>query len=197
MTASLPTGWRGRGLAIGLLLVVLAVIYAAVIVPLLEFYADREALIDRQRTLVEKQTALAEQLPALKTRAAELRNAAKNDKTLLDGDNDAIAAAALQGKIEELASAGGITIGSTESLPSQPQGPYRRIGVRLALSAPYAGLIKLLAGIEAVKPPLIVDNLQIHTVTRQVSPANAEVTEASIEIFGLRGDTTTDLAAKR
>jgi hypothetical protein len=41
---------------------------------------------------------------------------------------------------------------------------YYRIGQCSPLSGPYEALVKLLSTLEAVTPPLVVDNLSIHGV---------------------------------
>ena len=55
----------------------------------------------------------------------------------LEGASDAIASANLQSRIEELAASAGATISSTESLPAEVRGGYRRIGLRYVLIGSY------------------------------------------------------------
>jgi general secretion pathway protein M len=111
----------------------------------------------------------------------------------LAGANDAIAAADLESRIDALASSVGATIGSTEALPAETRGGYRRIGLRLALSGSYETLIKLIARIEESTPPLIVDNLQIHGVLRRPGLPSGSGEDAALDagfdVFGFRGGT--------
>ena len=86
--------------------------------------------------LVPRLKAAADELPELRARVAQLRATAGARKVTLDGSSDAIAAANLQSHIEELAASVGVTIGSTESLPVEVRGGYRRIGLRYTLSGP-------------------------------------------------------------
>jgi general secretion pathway protein M len=193
LTGTLPTGWRGRMLAVGLAFAALAAAYTLVAAPLLELYADRAVLIETRRTLLAKLQAVAAELPGLRARVSETRAAGDTSKVTLDGASDPIASAALQGRIEELAGSAGITIGSTESLPAEVRGPYRRLGLRLVLSGSYDSLVTLLARIEAAAPPLIVDNLQIHSFQKRpgTAPTGAAVLDASVEIYGFRADAKT------
>ncbi len=186
----MPTGLRGRLLASTLLLVVLGAVYLLAAVPLLDLYAQREAALEDSRMLLPRLRAAAEELPALRARLAELRAAAGAQQVTLDGASDAIASAALQSRIEGLASAVGAQIASTESLPAEPRGGYRRIGLRFVLNGPYETLVKLLARLEAANPPLVVDNLQIHGVLRRPgvrSPAESGL-DASLDVYGFRSD---------
>lgn len=196
MIAALPTGWRGRLLALGLAFIALAAVYSVAAAPLLDLYAENEALADRRQALVVRLNALAAELPPLRARVAELRGAAATDKLTLEGASDPIASAALQGRIEALASAAGITIGSTEALPAEAQEGYRRLGLRLVLNGSYEGLAKLLAGLEQAKPPLIVDNLQIRSFQRRPGATPILTLDASLEVYGFRAAETAD-AAKR
>lgn len=166
MTA-LPTGRRGRLLALSLVLLGLGGLYFIAVAPLVDLYQAREARLEDGRMVLPRLEAAAAALPRLRAQVAELRAAARTRKVTLDGASDAIASANLQSRIEGFASRVGVTIGSTESLPAETADGYRRIGLRFALNGPYANLVKLLARIETATPPLIVDNLQVHGVLRR------------------------------
>ena len=147
--AALPTGRQGQLLALALLLAALGAIYLFAATPLLELYAERSAAVENARLLVPRLKAAADELPGLRARAAELRATASTHKVTLDGSSDAIASANLQSHIAELAAAVGVTIGSTESLPTEMRGGYRRIALRYALNGPYETLVKFLARLDA------------------------------------------------
>ena len=195
MIATMPTGWRGRVLALAVLLVVLAAFYVVAVAPLLDLYAGREATAATKRSLLPKLNAVAGELPALRTRVAELRTATDSRKLTLEGASDAVASAALQGRIEQLARAAAVTIGSTEILPAEMQGEYHRIGLRLLMNGPYTSLVQLLAKVETATPPLVVDNLQIRSLARRAAaPAlSAPGLDASLDIYGFREN---DIPAK-
>jgi hypothetical protein len=196
MTATLPMGWRGRLLALGLLSVALAILCTLAVAPLLDLYAVRAASLEARRALVAKLNAIEGQLPALRKRVAELRAAADSSRLTLDGASDAVASAGLQGHIAELAAAAGMTVGSTESLPAQTQSGYHRLGLRVVLSGPYDSLVKLLGKIETTAPPLVVDNLQMHSFQRRPGAAAVSALDASFEVYGFRADETTDVAKR-
>jgi general secretion pathway protein M len=175
-------------MALGLALAMLGGVYLLFVAPLIEFYADRAALMKTRELLLVKQHAAAADLPALRTRIAEIRAAGDSSKGTLDGATDAIASASLQGRVEELASAAGVTIGSTESLPAEVRGVYRRLGVRMVLSGSYESLITLLARAEAAVPPLVLDNVQIRAFQKRPGTAPVTSLDASMEIYGFRAD---------
>lgn len=182
----MPTGPRGRALALTLLLVVLGGLYLIVVSPLRELYLERAAVIENQRMLLPRLRATADEVPALRARVEQLRTAAGTRKITLDGASDALAAAALQSRIEELAASVGATIGSTESLPAEARSGYRRIGLRYVLSGPYETLVKFLAKLEAATPPLVIDNLHIHGVLRRPGTPAAAGLDAGLDVYGYR-----------
>lgn len=195
----MPTGRQGRLLALGLVLIVLVGAYFVLVAPVVDFYAERQASLANRRAILPRLVAAADELPALRARVAQLRAAANLRKVTLEGASDAIASADLESRIDALASSVGAVIGSTEALPAEARGAYRRIGLRLALSGSYETLVKLIARIEAATPPLIVDNLQIHGVLRrpglpQDAAGDAQL-DAGLDVFGFR-DNTAPVARK-
>ena len=182
--------------------------YLVVVAPVLDLYSEREATLAQQRMLEPRLRATAAEVPVLRARLAKLREAASTRKITLDGASDAIAAANLQSRIEELAASAGVAISSTEGLPAEPRGLHRRIGLRLAISGPYESIVKLLAAIETSTPPLVLDNLQIHATLQARAllqpqailrsqaalqpagpPANSRL-DAGFEVYGFRSNET-------
>jgi len=171
-----------------LVLIALGGVYLLAVIPLMDFYAERQAVLENRRVLLPRLKAAAEELPALRARAVELRAAAGTRKVTLEGASDAIASANLQSHIEELATSTGAAIGSTESLPAEVRSGYRRIGLRYVLSGPYETLVKLLARLEAATPPLVIDNLHIHGVLRRPGTPAALGLDAGLDVYGFRSN---------
>ena len=189
LSTSLPTGHRGRFLALLLLLVALGAVYLVVAAPLIELYAGRAGLVEDKRMLVPRLQAAADELPELRERVTELRATAGARKVTLEGSSDAIASANLQSSIAELAASAGVTVASTESLPVETRGGYRRIGLRFTLSGVYEALLKLIAKLEGTSPPLVVENLHIHGVLRRPgTPAASSALDAGLDVFGFRNN---------
>jgi general secretion pathway protein M len=185
---SLPTGRQGQLLALLLLIVALGGIYLLAAAPLLDFYAGRAAVLEDARMLVPRLKAAADELPVLRARVAELRARAGTRNVTLEGASDAIASANLQSHIAELAASVGVTIGSTESLPAEVRGGYRRIGLKYALSGQYETFVQFLAKLEAATPPLVIDNLQIHGVLRRPDTPAASTLDAGLDVYGFRNN---------
>jgi general secretion pathway protein M len=185
-------------LALGIAFIALAAFYTVALAPALDFYAANETTVETRRALSAKLKQMAQELPALRAQVASLRAAAAGDRQTLEGGSDALAAAALQERVGEIAGTLGVAIASSEILPVEAEDGYRRLGLRLVVNGNYAGLIWLLAAIEKATPSLIVDNLQIRAVQRQPrGPAeSAAPLDASFEVLGFRLDETSK-SAKR
>jgi general secretion pathway protein M len=190
----MPTGRNGRLWALILMLIAVGGVYL-VVVPLVNYYAERQSVLENRRMLLPRLSAAAEELPALRARASGLRATAGARKVTLEGASDAIASANLQGRIEELAASAGATVSSTEGLPAEVRGGYRRIGLRYVLVSSYETLLRLLAKLEAATPPLVIDNLHIQgglRVYRRGQPATQGLAtpalNAGLDVYGFRAN---------
>jgi general secretion pathway protein M len=161
MAASLPDGRRGRALATALGLVVAAAIWAAMVEPLISWHAYQAQRLEQREALERRMEALAATLPSLQARAAARTEKGPVSSAMLQGETDAVAGAALQQMVQEMASAAGTSLSSIEVLPAETIGGYRRIGLHVALAAPWPVLVHLLQSIEAATPPMLVDDLRL------------------------------------
>jgi Tfp pilus assembly protein PilO len=182
----MPTGVQGRIVALSLLFALIGLVYVALVIPLTDLYRSGEAALADRRLLVPKLEQLAAEVPSLRARLAALQSSGTGDEVALDGASDALASANLQSRLEQLAAANGVTIASTEAIAAEDRGPYRRIGLRVAVNGNYAAVIKLLAAIEEARPPLIPANLQIHGLFRAVAARTNYPLESRFEVYGLR-----------
>ena len=167
----LPTGSRGRALAVALAVIAVLAVWLGLITPLLDVHAAQSDEIDRLQTLVARQAALIETLPVLKREAEASAKAPA--RAVLSGNSDAIAGAELQEQVQGMAGSASAQLTSIETLPAEQVGAYRRIGVRVELSAQLAVLVALLRGIEEAQPSMLVDD--IHLTATPVGPQNAQL----------------------
>lgn len=184
----LPEGVRGRVLAVLLVVIVAAALWAGIAVPLTDWFADRADSIERQTTLARRMDQIAADLPALRSQATETRAAAP--VAVLEGASDAVAGAALQQRLQQIGAALGATLSSTEVLAGEPVGSYRRIGVRLAVTARWPVIVRLLEEIGANTPRLLVNDLQIQAFRSVVTDPDPTVSVTMI-VFGFRAGAVT------
>ena len=190
----LPTGRPGQLLAVALTLLGLLLIWEILLAPLIGLYEGRADDLASAEARVTHAEALVMNLPALRAEARHLKLSGPAASSLLDGSTDAVAAAALQGKVQDLAAATGTNLSSTEALTAKQQGAYRRISLRVSLSATLPVLVHLIQSLESGSPRMLVDDLQLHTspilvaASHDVSPS----LDASMTVIAFRagqGDT--------
>jgi general secretion pathway protein M len=158
MKNALPEGPRGRILAVMLTLTVLAALWFGCVQPLIDWHATRAETLAQQRIRLRHMSELVATLP-------ELRRQVTGDRAptvaLLEGDSDAVAGATLQGDVQSMATTAGAELSSIETLPAEQRGAYRRIGLHVAMSAPWPALVALLSALQEGTPRMLVDNLQL------------------------------------
>jgi general secretion pathway protein M len=171
MISTLPTGRRGQILAAGLLLLAIIVVWLGVVGPILDFYATRADEVAGLQARATREAALIASLPELK-QAAQIA-AQTPQRAVLAGNSDAIAGAALQEQVQSMATASSAQLTSIETLPAEQVGAYRRIGVRVELSAQLAVVVALLRAIEEAQPSMLIDDIRL-TAT-PVGPQNTQL----------------------
>jgi general secretion pathway protein M len=187
---ALPEGRRGRILAVVLTLTVLAALWFGVAQPLIDWHAEQAEELESRGALATRMAALVETLPALRQEAGAARPA---PVALLEGGTDAIAGAAMQGAVQALARTAGASLASIETLPAEPRGAWRRIGLRVSLTASWPVLVELMRAIEQGSPGMLIDELQMRGPPVQARSPGAPV-QASFTILAFRavgaGETT-------
>jgi|SRR5579863_912619 len=185
METTLPDGLRGQILAVALTVTLLATLWFGIAGPLISWYqANAEELLQRQALLRHMQV-VAETLPTLENAPAAAKPA---PTALLSGATDAVAAAAMQNAVQAMAARSGIELSSMETLPAEPRGAYRRIGLRVSLSAQWPVLIELLRAAGQGQPRMLVDDVQLRTTPVQGHTTEAPVS-ASFTLLAFRAAT--------
>lgn len=177
MAMALPEGPRGRALALGVGAIVLAALWLAAGAPMLDAYADRADELQRRSALAARMADLAGSLPELQREAAAQSTDATPKSATLQGASDALAGAALQSLVETMSNSAGGHLTSTEALPAEQVGAYRRVALRVAVDATWPVLIRLMQAIERATPRMFIDDIQIHA-----QPAAEKVHEPPLDI---------------
>jgi len=186
LAAALPVGRRGRLLALALACLALALIWLALVAPLMDLYATRAQRLAEQQVLADHMAALAAALPDLQRQGAGVPLPAQGGAGLLEGPSDAVAGAALQGRLQEMVNAAGASLTSAEMLPPRTVAGLSRIGVRASVyAADWPKLVGLLRAIREADPHLLIDDLSLHAMSarsRDTGPA----LDATFSVFGFR-----------
>jgi general secretion pathway protein M len=178
---NLPEGRQGQILAVGIGVVMLAVLWLGAVSPLLDdFGARADALAASQLELAHMQ-GLQASLPALRARLAASAALPASDAVLLAGNSDAIAGANLQAQLSTLATQAGTSLDSAESISAVQVGGLRRIGVTVSVTATWPVLTAFLTAIDTAQPRMIVDNLTVSSDS-QPDPRSEPTLQASFDV---------------
>ncbi len=162
MATSLPDGRRGQLLAVALGVVVIAAVWVGVVAPVIGWLQEQSERLGQRQVLAQRMAELAATLPALQSRAAARHVTGPAPSAVLDGNTDAVAGATFQQLLQQMAIGAGAYLSSVEVLPAEAVDGYRRIGLHVAVSAPWPVLLQLLQSVEQASPPMLVDDLRLH-----------------------------------
>lgn len=131
--------------------------------------------IDREIDDAQEQLAHFERLAAMRPAVAQQLQQVGSQQTAqgyyLSGGTDALAAAGLQDRINALVAANGGTLRSTQPMPGVEEQGFRRITLKVQLTATIEELFGTLYALESGAPILFVEDLDIQSriVRRQTS----------------------------
>jgi general secretion pathway protein M len=155
------TGAAGRALAVLLLVALAGLLWIAAAQPLLDWHADRAETLERKVRTLHRMTALAETLPQWRALWADATSLPASRPALFDGISDPLAAATMQGAVQELARQSGAAINSLEVLAVEPRGSYRRIALRVSAEGSLPVMTELLRRLGDASPAIVVDQLTL------------------------------------
>jgi hypothetical protein len=150
-----------RIVALGLLGCVLAAFYVLIIRPVWSIYAENREAIAQQEELLTRYQRFAAARPELERRLRELRARNAEGEGYLAGDNETLVAAQLQSRVRNLAQASGARLTSTQVLSGVDDSGFRRIGIRVTMTADTPQVQKTFYALEKDRPYLFLDNIDV------------------------------------
>jgi general secretion pathway protein M len=177
-----------RGLAVAILIGVVAGLYYGIVRPIVDNYGTTRTSIDQlQDTLMRYQRA-ARDLAPRQAELAALKQRQSAQDGFLQGANDTLVAAQIQNRIKALADATKGELRSTQVLPSQDEGKLRRITVRGQMSTTLSGALRVFHGLESVSPLLFIDNVDMRARPAQLrdrsAAVNTDVIDLQFDVYG-------------
>jgi general secretion pathway protein M len=182
------TGRRGRALALAATVLVCLLVWAGMVQPLLSWYGDRAETLRQQRALAERMESLAATLPQLRRDVAASSGEHAAPGATLHDSSDAVASATMQERVQAMAAAAGATLTSIETLPAENTAGWRRIGLRLTLTAPWPDLVRLLQALDDATPRMLADDLHVHR-TLVNAKAVAVPLQTTLAVYSFRAST--------
>ena len=160
MTPAL-SGTTSRLAAIALLIGMAVALYVFAVAPLAQEYSQAERRIAQANELLARYQRIAGSREALKKRLDELALRQTDSGVYLSGGTDALAGAKLQEIVNKTVESGGGGLRSIQVLPVKTDGDFRRVGVRVQLTATITQVAQILYTLEGGTAFLFVDSLDI------------------------------------
>lgn len=193
---NLPEGMAGQLLALLIAALGAVVFYLLIVSPVLDFYGEREDLLDQRLATAGRYEALARQLPALRAADRKWRDQ-EGGELLLEGSSDTLAAASLQTAMKSLAEEAGAKLSSSEVLQPASDGGFRRVGIRVVFSGDLKLVTAVLKGVETSRPILSVGDFSLHTGgggaaasadsdDENASAGSGDVLSVTLDVYGFR-----------
>ncbi len=185
---SMSKGVR-RAAALALLFVAVWVFYGLILSPVFTAYRETGDEIEQTSELLERYQRISTNHPALKGRLEDLVRQTAKSGIYLPGNTDALAAAELQENITSTIERHGGKQRSIQILPVANDGDFRKVTVRVQLTATLGAFTRILHSLEAARPFVFIDNLDIknrRARTRQKDPKATQNPELVIR-FDLYG----------
>ncbi len=184
----IPLAWRvgrpGQALAVGCGVVALIVLWFGVAAPILSWYADRQAVLEQRQMLLARMQGLAASLPALRAASANQRGT-EADAAILPGSTDALAAAALQEAVQQMAAASGVSLTAVETLPAAQAERWHKVSLRISLNAPWPVLVGLMQAVGQSPSRIFITDVHFHSPVVVTHPATLPI-QASMVLYGFR-----------
>ena len=197
---TLPTGLRGQFMAVAILLILVLLSYQLVARPAFKAYQAREEAILETRHAIRRYRHLLAQAAALESFNERYVREQPLAPLLLPGNNPALAGAALQQRLQDLAAQHQVRLLSLRTRPAEEDGGFQRIAVEARMQSNITGLRDLLYDIEQAEPYLFVDSLAIRNRpqrSRRTGQDRQSLLDTRLVVYGLRSPALTAMSEPR
>lgn len=181
------TPWISRLAALLLLIVAIAGAYLFILEPIIVGYGETDRRIEEVREQLSRYQRLAAARPALERQMQQVATDRTSDGYYLSGGTDALVAAELQDRVNVLVEAKGGSLRSIQPMAGIDEQGFRRITLRVQMTATIEALFETLYALEVGTPMLFVENLDIQSrsIRRQSDDTGSqEVPDAPLLTVG-------------
>lgn len=183
----LPTGARGKAVAIGLCILVIAAVYLVIVSPLVSLYEGNAEQLQARLQLEQRLQRSAKALPEASAEADQTQDQESAGDELFDGESDSVAAATLQSTVKDLVEGAGARLISSEVLPSEKRETLQRVGIHVSFNGSLSLLTGVLQGIQLAHPVILVDNVDIHSADgTDQAPGGQKQLAIALDVYGFK-----------
>jgi type II secretory pathway component PulM len=166
-------------------LVVLSLIYVLVVDPLRAYRRGIAEEIAEGQDQLERAARFLGALDSLRAERDEARGRLEKAKQrLLPGNTATLGAAALQERVNTLASEKGISVQSTQVLKEEVAEPFRKVGVRLVLSGEIRPFAEFVSGLEYSQQQLFLPFVEMNRRGAVAGAKGPRTLSATVEVSG-------------
>jgi hypothetical protein len=174
---------RQRLLALGILLIGLAALVGALVVPVLLLHRHYDLAIEDLGDKLTRYRRVAAQAPELRTALDAVRTR-DGRKFYLRNTATNLAAAELQELVKAAIENNGGRITTSQNTTARDDGRFKQVGVNVQFFATTPALQKILAAIETQQPYLVVDNIAVRPLNafRGFKPGPGQEPELNLQL---------------
>jgi len=174
---------RQRLLALGILLIGLAALVGALVVPVLLLHRHYDRAIEDLGDKLTRYRRVAAQAPELRTALDAVRTR-DGRKFYLRNTATNLAAAELQELVKAAIENNGGRITTSQNTTARDDGRFKQVGVNVQFFATTPALQKILAAIETQQPYLVVDNIAVRPLNafRGFKPGPGQEPELNLQL---------------
>jgi general secretion pathway protein M len=172
--------------AVAILLAVVVAVAYGIALPLLDSYQESADTMSRLRAALTRYERAGTGLEQRQAELDALKQRRSTADGFLPGANEALAAAEVQNRIKTLAEVSKGELKSTQILPPQDEGKFRRIAVRAQLTLKLPAAQRILHGLESGTPLLFLDNvnLRAHGERRREDTPDDPIIDIRFDVYG-------------
>jgi len=165
--------------------VALSLVYVGAVEPLRAYRRRVAEEISEGHERLERAARFVGAVDTLRAERAELKKRlGQAQSRLLPGDSGTLAAAALQERANTLASEKGVSVLSTQVMREEAADPFRKVAVRLTLSAELKPFAELLSGLEYGPQQLTVPFVEVSRRGAVPGAKGPRLLSATVEVSG-------------
>lgn len=137
--------------------------YVFLMEPVVLDYSETDRRIEEIREQLSRYQRLAAMRPALENQMRQSAAETTTEGYYLRGGTDALAAAWLQDRVSALVQGSGGSLRSIQPMPGTDEQGFRRITLRVQMTATNEALVEILYGLETGTPVLFIESLDIQS----------------------------------
>jgi len=181
------TQTQNRALAIGLLLVVLAVCYLVLVRPPIAAYRDGQQEIETLKERLLRYREIARQRSAHEKELEELKTRQPLQEYFLESGSDALAAAEMQDRVKSIIGESGGELASVRVLPVVRSGRFSSVSIQIQMTGTIPSVLLTFYALESAQPLLLVDEvyLQPKRLLRRRGALSEEQLDVRFTLTGL------------